>query len=423
MTYWQSALDWIETGGFNYIKESQDGAFIVPIYERTPGYSVFLLGVRSIFGASVDSVIIIQCILDSLTCVFAFLIGRYYSDLVGVVAGALAALQPNMIFHSAYILTDTLFLLLATLTIWSLCAFWVSRRMTYVGIAGLVLGASIAVRPVAQFAPPLLLVVLLLANHRLGLSILRNLSLCVVFVAGISVATAPLILRNLEYFESPRIVAQSGAHLMNWVLPLVVSFNGSKSYTDAAGQFNSSYKKEIGKRGYDYDSMNPFLRDNMIVALSLRDLSNIPPLETAAAWISGMAVSWGAPAIVVEKRVRSLKSDSFLELTGSTFDRIATMLFNTTPYASIVLAASVLAVLSIFLNLMGIRALAMERPLICFLAIAVILYFALLTGPVMSPKYRLPTEPIMAILSAIAIARIWDWIQIRVRFDRTDAMR
>ncbi len=328
-----------------------------------------------------------------------------------MVTGALTALQPNMIFHSAYILTDTVFLLLVTVTIWSFCVFLMQRRLASIGLAGLFLGASIAVRPVAQFAPPVLLFVLLVANYRFGQSIVRNLGLCVLFSAGVAVAVGPIIYRNLESFGSPRIAAQSGNHLMNWVLPLIVSFDGSKNYTEAAGEFNSAFKKKIEVRGHEFDTMNPFLRDNMVMTFSLQELSKMPPLRTAAAWVSGMAISWGAPSIIIEKRVRSTKHSSFSEREGSVFERINAALFNTSPYALIVLTASILSVASIIFNLVGVRILATEQPLFCLLSLGVILYFAILTGPVMSPKYRVPTEPVMAILSAIALVRIWVWFR------------
>jgi hypothetical protein len=47
-------------------------------------------------------------------------------------------------------------------------------------------------------------------------------------------------------------------------------------------------------------------------------------------------------------------------------------------------------------------------PFAAVLALGVLAYFLLLSGPVASPKYRLPIEPVLLVLGAIPLAAIAD---------------
>jgi hypothetical protein len=42
-----------------------------------------------------------------------------------------------------------------------------------------------------------------------------------------------------------------------------------------------------------------------------------------------------------------------------------------------------------------------------FLGIAGMLYFLLISGPITAPKYRLPFEPVLIILQAMALVELW----------------
>jgi hypothetical protein len=40
-----------------------------------------------------------------------------------------------------------------------------------------------------------------------------------------------------------------------------------------------------------------------------------------------------------------------------------------------------------------------------------VLYFLLISGPIVSPKYRLPFEPGLIILQAMALVDLWPWLK------------
>ena len=104
-TYWNGALEWIESGSFSLF----DGTKYVPRTERVPLYFLFLVPIRWMFGDLIGPALVAQAVLDASTCVVIALLGGMIDRTTGIVAGLLAAAWPNMIIHSALILTDTLF--------------------------------------------------------------------------------------------------------------------------------------------------------------------------------------------------------------------------------------------------------------------------------------------------------------------------
>ena len=63
--------------------------------------------------------------------------------------------------------------------------------------------------------------------------------------------------------------------------------------------------------------------------------------------------------------------------------------------------------LSIALSAIGFTLLCRERARWAALAAVPVIYFLLLTGPVVSAKYRIPMEPSLIVLAGIGLAAIW----------------
>ena len=82
--------------------------------ERAPGYIIFLAGIRYLFGDSFYTVLIVQSVIDSLTCVLIASIGAALPSVLAprlaLLTGLIAAVTPNFIIHGAMFLSDTLFL-------------------------------------------------------------------------------------------------------------------------------------------------------------------------------------------------------------------------------------------------------------------------------------------------------------------------
>jgi 4-amino-4-deoxy-L-arabinose transferase-like glycosyltransferase len=116
---------------------------------RAPGYPFFLLVIYFIFGHHALPVLLLQSLLGALTCVMIYLIGRrIFSRKIGIIAGFICAVDPEMIHWTAKMLTETLFIFLLALLVLLCLRLTESRRWFLPTIgAGLVLGYATLVRP------------------------------------------------------------------------------------------------------------------------------------------------------------------------------------------------------------------------------------------------------------------------------------
>jgi 4-amino-4-deoxy-L-arabinose transferase-like glycosyltransferase len=114
---------------------------------RTPGYPLFLTAC----GANVHVVRIVQAMLDTGTVLAVYLLARQWLAAgPSLLAAGLIAFNPFLIYFSALILSETLFTALLT---WGMLLL-IGRRTFLWG--GITLAASVSVRPAAFFLPLLI---------------------------------------------------------------------------------------------------------------------------------------------------------------------------------------------------------------------------------------------------------------------------
>jgi 4-amino-4-deoxy-L-arabinose transferase-like glycosyltransferase len=128
---------------------------------RPPGYAVFLAAC----GADVRRIRLAQALLDTSTVLAAYLLARRWLDRRrSLLAAALVAVNPFLIYFSALILTETLF---TAMLAWGMALLL--RRHAAARIAGAVLlAASVLVRPSAIVLPILLAAAATAANRAPG---------------------------------------------------------------------------------------------------------------------------------------------------------------------------------------------------------------------------------------------------------------
>ena len=99
-------------GTFSFVEKPD-----TPHVERMPGYPFFVASILSIFGENFLYVIIIQIIIDSLSCVLIYYLGESVRQGIGLVSGIFASINMNMITYSNFILTDSVFLFFFLITL------------------------------------------------------------------------------------------------------------------------------------------------------------------------------------------------------------------------------------------------------------------------------------------------------------------
>jgi hypothetical protein len=126
-----------------------------------------------------------------------------------------------------------------------------------------------------------------------------------------------------------------------------------------------------------------------------------------------MAVNLAAPALLADPRVRALPKPSFYNTPGaSLWQKARAYLFDDPGRYQLLLILGLIAMLPfLVLEVMGFVMLARMMPWAAVFAGGVLAYFLLLSGPVATPKYRLPMEPVLIVLAAIPLA----WVAQRRR--------
>lgn len=402
--YWPGGGYLSETGRFDAPPNLSAGSG-APGSERVPLYLFYLAGIRILFGDAPLAAIIGQALIDAGTCVLITLLGGMVSRRIGVVAGALAIVWPNLVVNSAALLSDTLFLLIFTGMLLVAALYLRDATPRRAGWAGLLCGVSIMTRTVTQFLPFALIVaapaVALYQRKGARAAILATLLVAL----GAALPVAPWLGRNVVLFDAWELTTQKGSHLTNWVLPLIRQAQDGTSHEAAAREIEGRFFDDLRSRGIEPQTLPPFERSKAFSALAMRELLAQPASAIAKAWLKGAIVNLAAPAITVDPRVRRAREGSFYNdpspgLVGRMQAYLATSAPAVRPWIA---GALFLSAVSLVLQAYGFVRLARRLPWAAVFASLLIAYVLLITGPVVSPKYRLPAEPVLIILAAIGL--------------------
>jgi 4-amino-4-deoxy-L-arabinose transferase-like glycosyltransferase len=127
-----------------------DPRFTQRVYAyRTPGYPLMLAAT----GGNIRIARIVQALLDTSNVLAAYLLARRWLDRrASVIAAALVAFNPFLIYFSGLLLTETLF---TAMLAWGMVLITSRRRIPWL-VGGIVLAASVLVRPGALPLPIIL---------------------------------------------------------------------------------------------------------------------------------------------------------------------------------------------------------------------------------------------------------------------------
>jgi hypothetical protein len=148
------------------------------------------------------------------TIVLGFLVAKKVTgrSLAGYVAAGVLALWPNLVFHTAVALTESLFLLLLMIVVWLVASApwgeprWETWRLV---VVGLVLGAATLVRPVTIPLFPALFVVFLVA----GAGWRRALGATALITIAAAAVLTPWAIRNAAVMNQPTLSTNTGDNL------------------------------------------------------------------------------------------------------------------------------------------------------------------------------------------------------------------
>jgi 4-amino-4-deoxy-L-arabinose transferase-like glycosyltransferase len=358
--------------------------------------------------------VLIQCWIDAATCILIGCLAAQFERGLFVPAALLAALNPTQIIVAGMVYTDTPFLFFATAGL-LLSIVWLKEPSygTALG-AGLAWGLALMTRPFVQYwlvVLPVVLLVMAAIKHRSRNA--KHLPHVMVMIILVTAVAAPVALRNLDQFGTLRLSAQSGAHFLFWISPLVREFKDGTPRAESNARLNRLYKNWKGTP----PPSGPFETSDRMMEIAKEELLALGPVAVASDWVQGAAMNLSVPASAIAPPVSRLPRSGFYDTQGESFlDKVLNFLLHNdgAVYAQILLLSAAPIPAWIVLAIAGAYILLFRRPDSALPALVLLLWasFTLaLNGPVFSPKYRLPLEPAWIVFASVG----WVWLWRRMR--------
>ncbi|MEK7511115.1 MAG: glycosyltransferase family 39 protein [Patescibacteria group bacterium] len=360
---------------------------------RAPGYPFFLALLYTVTGSWLGT-LFLQALLLSVAPVLLYLLIRPYHERAAFWGSIVYALEPLRLFYSASLLSDALFaaLLLAAL----LCLQRARGSWRYAGATGFILGISILVRPIAVFLP-FVFAGFALWSYR---PLLQGVKIAGIIVVIAVLTVLPWSLRNYELFGSFNVSSVGAANLMLYNAPEFLKFNpapeGRVVYERFKEEqemlpreealslartpiFTASFKEVIQGEELSYLFFHVFKTMPFFLSDGLRDVIRLFNVEIGT-----------MPNITTDL------------LTGRVGNIISYLLGGGIAIWLFIIGITFWGITTLFWLWCVVQTLRGRMHYSWAFLGVLILYFALLTGPVSNARYRLPIEGFL-IASAAAV--------------------
>jgi 4-amino-4-deoxy-L-arabinose transferase-like glycosyltransferase len=350
-----------------------------------------------------------QGVFDAGTCLLVAGIARMVAPRAALLAGYSAAFTPTFIVLSGLVYTDALFAFFATAGLYAALRWLAAPNWRWAILLGAALGLAALMRvAIVPWAVALGLFIAVVALVRRQVRIAQ---LAQLLAAGALLAAclAPVLARNVAVYGAWSLTPQSGNHLAYWVYPLVKEFaDGTPRATTK--QVNDA---RVAARFGPMPTNNPFADSARYRTFAAEELAKLGFGAIARAWAYGAAINLAAPAVVLVPPVAALPRRGFYDTPGANFaEKLGAFLFGSgsTLYAWLLLLGVAGVAAFRLVQLVGLVALLRRGGNLAGLLLLAgwCLYILAVNGPIASPKYRLPLEPALAVLSGAGLAAFAD---------------
>lgn len=388
----------------------------VPIDMMPVAFWLMSQTVDSVAGGALDAVrssplpfVLFQGWVDAGTCILIGFLARTIVPSLQTPATILAVLNPTQIVVAGLFYTDTLFLFFTTGGLFAL-VLWFSRPTWVRALSiGALLATALMTRPFIQYwllLLPAILVLCRLVGVFRGDGIKRAIQ-CAAIAIVIVGASSPLLLRNYEQYGRFTLVPQAGAHLLEWVVPLVRQAADGTMREESIKRTYAKYEKR-----HPGGTDNPFLQSEWYQQIAIEELRELGFGWVARAWLQGAIINLSAPAVTLAPPVASLPRTTYTDTPGNgLFEKAFNFLRHNNPaYSVLLLAGAALVPVWIAGAVWGVIRIPRLRGPALGCGLLMLLwggYTLGITGPVVSPKYRLPMESAWIVLLCVGLAQVW----------------
>jgi 4-amino-4-deoxy-L-arabinose transferase-like glycosyltransferase len=387
--------------------------YIMPLFLWLVASQALLFGT---FGAL--TYVLLQGLLDAGTCLVVHGIANHFSPRYAVPAAVAATINPTQIVMSGMIYSDTPFVLFVALFLFATVRWLKEPSWRWAILIGVALGAAsltrVLVTPWAAAMLAYLLIVLVL-QRRLSA---RNAAQLVGAAAIVGLCIAPVLARNVIQFGAWSLTPQGGWHLASFVVPLVKE---ARDGTPWQLGYDEMERRMLLRFGNPDD--NPFEESRRYTELGREALAELGLVAVGKAWLRGAAINVAAPGIILSPPLYHLPRTGFYATVGTSFSEkvIKFLLYSDNAAYAWALLLGLLGVGVVrLIQLSGLVAMIIRReislPVLGLLG-GWFVFILLANGPIASPKYRLPLEPLLTVLTGAGYRACADWRNRRHRRD------
>jgi len=372
-----------------------------------PLYPWFIALNVAVFGSFAPlTTVMQQGLMDTCTCYLVFLIARTLHERIAIPAAVAAALNPTQIILSGLLYNDTLFVFFVALFLYAAIS-WLRGPSWRAALAlGICLGLAALDRIVVVPWVPVIAVILLTTWGMIGRIRLHHVAQIAAAGAIAGLCIAPILMRNVTQYDAWSLTPQGGAHLALWVAPLVREAKDGMPWARGSAEIENAKVEKFGPA-----PTNPFANSRQYGEIGREELAKLGVGAIAKAWANGAAINLATPALIISPPIAQLPHTGFFATQGnSVFDKVTNFLFRSSSaaYAWALLLGITGVIVVRLVQVMGMVAILRERK--AWPGAIVLALWAGFTlaanGPIASPKYRLPIEPVLCVLTGAGIWRL-----------------
>jgi len=385
-----------------YIKLAQqfpDSGFLGLTPERMPGYPLFIASIYSIFGEVMWNVILIQILLDSISCIMIATIAHLLFDKGFWIAGVLSSINLNMVILSSTFLPDTLFLFLFILFLFSFLQYLQNKNIRWFFLLTLFISLATLVRPSSYYLLPILLIGLVGWRLWERDTVIKISKLVALYLLVVGTLLGSIHQRNYQQYGSIALASNTGSHLLNWVVPATYQYSGQGSYQEGQKLAREKLAFVLQNDHLERLPSNPFASSSYQANVGKELLFEFGFMNILKAWVVGSTINLLAPSVAYAPALRAMEHPSFYETEGSGIvDKLLQYIKNSSGllYLSILAVGTIISIIFTILSLLGLFKIFSSVSLVTTTSlILLVCYFLITTGPIIGVKYRLPMEPIL----------------------------
>ena len=389
-----------------YIKLAQqfpDSGFLGLTPERMPGYPLFIASIYSIFGEVMWNVILIQILLDSISCIMIATIAHLLFDKGFWIAGVLSSINLNMVILSSTFLPDTLFLFLFILFLFSFSQYLQNKNIRWFFLLTLFISLATLVRPSSYYLLPILLIGLVGWRLWERDTVIKISKLVALYLLVVGTLLGSIHQRNYQQYGSIAFASNTGPHLLNWVVPAVYQYSGQGSYQEGQKLAREKLAFVLQNDHLERLPSNPFASSSYQANVGKELLFEFGFMNILKAWVVGSTINLLAPSVAYAPALRAMEHPSFYEAKGAgMFEKLINYIKNTSGflYLSILAVGTIISITFTMLALIGVFKMISALPPITTTTLLLLVgYFFAITGPIIGVKYRLPIEPILTLFA------------------------